>query len=80
MMKYTYDTLYNKNIWKFKKDNQVKIGNAMSFLDLNCCDKCGLIQHTWNDLYWDCDFDFGGKYSALCGGCFDSPLYPSITD
>ena len=48
-MKYTYQNLHGKNINRFKNKDNIVI-DRMSLLDLNCCDKCGIIQHTWNEL------------------------------
>jgi hypothetical protein len=73
-MKYTYENLHGKNLFRFKNKDNVVV-DAMSFLDLNCCDKCGLIQHTWSELCWDCDYDFKGEYSALCDKCFNQADY-----
>ena len=77
-MKYTYQNLHGKNFFKFSVAKNVELTNAMSFLDLNCCDQCGVIQHTWNELNWDCDYEFNGKYQALCNHCFAKGDYKEV--
>ena len=76
-MKYTYQNLHGKNIHRFKNKDNIVI-DRMSLLDLNCCDKCGLIQHTWNELNWDCDYDFNEEYQALCDRCFFQGNYKEV--
>ena len=39
--------------------------------ELNTCNKCEIIKHTWatDEFKWDCDHDLKG-HTALCSDCY----------
>ena len=56
---------------KYYNPNKSKplLDRLLDSYGLNTCDECSTIKDSYNDLYWDCDYDLNG-YSALCHKCY----------
>jgi len=60
------------NIKDFPKDFDIKENLGE---DLNDCDRCGDIQNTWHEMYWqgeECQKtnEILGDYTAVCDDCY----------
>jgi len=66
------DIIYGKKTTELSKKER-KFYNDTINHELNPCDICEIIYNTWEELYWDCDFDLKG-HTALCYNCYHQQL------